>query len=146
MRPARRKEGNLRLCVCRRLSSVLRVSRGDRDFGLLDNGRKGRRLVDRQIGQYFAVDQKAGLGEPVDEPAVVQAERPNRRVEPLDPQGPEGALATRAVAVGVLVGLLYRLLGDADGVLAPAVIALGGIEDFLVPGVHDATAFEACYG
>ena len=143
MRPARRKEGNLRLCVRRRLSSVLRVSRRDRDLGLLDNGRKGRRLVDRQIGQHFAVDQKAGLGEPIDEPAVVQPERPHGRIEALDPQRPEGALATLAVAVGVLVRLLHRLLGDADGVLAPAVIALGGLEDFLVLGVRSDATFDA---
>ena len=30
-----------------------------------------------------------------------------------------------AVAIGVLPGLLDRLLGDADGILAAAVIALG---------------------
>ena len=135
-----------RLCVLRRLSSVLRLSRRDRDFGLLDNGRKGHGLVDRQIGQHFAVDQKAGFGEPVDEPAVVQAERPHGRIEPLNPQCAEGALATLAVAVGVLVCLFYRLLGDANGVLAPAIIALGGLEDLLVLGVAGDAAFDACHG
>ena len=67
--------------------------------------------------------------------AVVQAERPHRGVEALDPERAEGALAPLAVAEGVLLRLLDRLLGDADGVLAPAVIALGGLEDFLVLGV-----------
>jgi hypothetical protein len=126
--------------------SALRLSRRDRDFGLLDNGRKGRGLVDRQIGQHFAVDQKAGFGEPVDEPTVVQAERTHRRVEPLNPQCPEGALAALAVAIGVLVRLLDRLLGDANGVFAPAIIALGGLEDFLVFGVAGDAAFDACHG
>ena len=85
------------------------------------------------------------LLEPVDEPAVVQAERAHRRVEPLDPQRAEGALSALAVAVGVLVRLLDRLLGDADGVLAPAVIALGGLEDLLVLGVSGDAALDACH-
>ena len=68
--------------------------------------------------------------------AVGQAERAHRGVEALDPQRAEGALLPLAVAEGVLVGLLDRLLGDADGVLAAAVIALGGLVDFLVLGVR----------
>ena len=75
------------------------------------------------------------LASPSMNSAVVQAERPHRGVDALDPQRAEGALAPLAVAVGVLVGLLHRLLGDADGVLAAAVIALGGLEDLLVLGV-----------
>ena len=78
--------------------------------------------------------------------AVVQPERPHRGIEALDPQSAERALAPLAVAEGVLVRLLDRLLGDADGVLAPAVIALGGLEDFLVLGVSGDAAFDAGHG
>src|SRR6478672_4978736 len=74
-------------------SSVLGWSRRDRALGLLDNGGKGGRLVDRQIGQHLAVNQQAGFAEPVDEPAVGEAEWAHGRIEPLDPQGAEGALA-----------------------------------------------------
>jgi len=81
-----------------------------------------------------------------DEAAVGQAERPHRGVEALDPQRPEGALAALAVAVGVLVGLFHRLFGDADGVLAPAVETLGGLEDFLVLGVGRNAPFDAGHG
>src|SRR5262249_19750960 len=125
---------------------MARPSRGDGGLGLLDNGRKRRRLVDRQIRQHLAVDRNAGLVEPADEAAVVEAEGPHRCIEPLDPQRAEGALAALAVAEGVLVGLLHRLLGDADGVLAPAVIALRGLEDLLVLGVPGDAALDACHG
>src|SRR5260370_264018 len=125
---------------------TLRASRRDRGFGLLDDGRKSRGLADRKIRQHLAVDQETGLVEAVDEAAVVQAERTHCRIEPLDPKRPERALAALAVAVGVLVRLLHRLLGDADGVLAPAVIALGGLEDFLVLGVSGDAALAACHG
>src|SRR5882757_7198475 len=125
---------------------MARPSRGNGGLGLLDNGRKRRRLVDRQIRQHLAVHLHAGLVESADEAAVVEAERAHRRIKALDPERPERALAALAVAKGVLVGLLHRLLGDADGVLAPAVIALGGLEDLLVLGVPGDAAFDACHG
>src|SRR6266446_2758737 len=106
-----------------------------RRLGLFLDRRKRRRLADREIGQHLAIDQKPGLAQPVDEPAVVQAEGPHRGVEALDPERAEGALPALAVAVGILVRLLHRLLGDADGILAPAIIALGGLENLLVLGV-----------
>ncbi len=84
--------------------------------------------------------------EAVDEPAVVEPERPHRRVEALNPERPEGALAPLAVAVGVLVGLLDRLLGDPDGVLAAAVKALRLLEDLLVLGVSRHAALDAGHG
>ena len=122
------------------------VSLRQRGLGLLDDGLECRRLADREIGQHLAIDRDAGLREPVDKPAVGEAEGPHRGVEALDPQRPEGALAPLAVAEGVLVGLLHRLLGDADGVLAPAVKALGGLENFLVLGVGRDAPFDAGHG
>src|ERR1043165_5795396 len=127
--------------LCRR-GSFLR----QRGRGLLDDRLEGGRLADGEIGQHLAVDRDAGLGEPVDEAAVGDAEGPHRGVEALDPQRAEGALAPLAVAEGVLVRLLDRLLGDADRVLAPAVIALGGLEDLLVLGVGGDAPFDASHG
>jgi hypothetical protein len=37
-------------------------------------------------------------------------------------------------------------LATPDGVLAPAVIALGGLEDLLVLGVPGDAALDACHG
>src|SRR5216684_1501952 len=117
-----------------------------RRFGLLDDRLERRRLADRKVGEHLAVDQEPGLAETVDEPAIGEAEGAHRRIEALDPQRPEGALAPLAVAIGVLVRLLDRLLGDPDGVLAPAVIALGGFEDLLVLGVPSDTTLDAGHG
>jgi hypothetical protein len=58
----------------------------------------------------------------------------------------ESALLVAAVAVGVLVALLHRLHGDADGVLAAAVIALRLLQNFLVAGVRRDAPFDTCHG
>jgi hypothetical protein len=71
---------------------------------------------------------------------------PHRRVEPLDPERAESALPVLAVAVGVLQALFDRLLGDADGVLAPAIKALGGLQNLLVLGMGGDAPFDAGHG
>src|SRR5882672_4714073 len=115
-------------------------------LGLLDDRLEGRRLGNGEVGQDLAIDLDPGLGEAVDKSAVVEPKRPHRGIEALDPKRPEGALAALAVAVGVLVGLLDRLFGDADRVLATAEKAFRGLEDFLVLGVSGDTTFDAGHG
>src|SRR5690349_5550158 len=115
----------------------------ERRLGLFGDGLERCRFVDREIRQHLAVDGDAGLREAVDKSAVGQAERTDRGVEALNPEGTERTLLALAIAEGVLAGLLDRLLGDADGVLAAAVIALGSLEDLLVLGVGGHTAFDA---
>ncbi len=85
------------------------------------------------------------LVEPGDKSAVVEPERTHRRVEPLNPQRAECALANLAIAKGVLLRFFHGLLGDADRVLAPAVIALGGLVDLLVLGMGGDAAFDASH-
>src|ERR1700733_1554126 len=119
---------------------------GERGFYLPDDRLERRRLADREIGQNLAVHGDVGLAQAGDETAVIEPERPPRGIEALDPQCAEGTLAPLAVTEGVLVRLLHRLLGDADGVLAPAVIALGGFENFLVLGMGCDAALDACHG
>src|ERR1700677_4241792 len=106
-----------------------------RRLGLPHDRFEGRRLCDGEIGEHLAVDHYTRLREPVDKAAVSQAERTHRRVQTLDPQRAECSLAPLAVTIGILVGLLHRLLGDADRILAPAVIALGGLEHLLMLGM-----------
>src|SRR5262249_27273958 len=117
--------------------------RRQRGLGLLHDRLERRRLGDGEVRQDLAIDRDAGLGEAVDESAVVEAKGPHRGVEALDPERPEGALAALAVAVGVLLRLLHRLLGNADGVPPPAVVAFGGLVDFLVLGVSGDATFDA---
>jgi hypothetical protein len=117
-----------------------------RGLGLVDDGFERRRLVDGEVGKHLTIDRDPGFGEAVDKSAVGEPELAHRRVQALDPQRPEGTLAALAVPEGVLVRLLDRLLGDANGILAPAVIALGGFEDFLVLGVSGDAPFDAGQG
>src|SRR5579862_7011146 len=118
----------------------------ERRLGLADDRLEGRRLGDGEVREHLAVDHDAGLAQAGDEAAVVQPERPHRRIEALDPQCAEGALLSLAVAEGILARLLHRLLGDANGVLAPAIIALGGLEHLLVLGMGCDAALDACHG
>src|SRR6185312_645694 len=115
----------------------------ERDLGLRHEGRKSLRLVDGHVGQHLAVDLDAGLVEAVDEAAIAQAVLAGGGVDALDPERAERALADLAVAIGVLQRLLDRLLGDANGVLAAAVKALGGLQDLLVLGVAGRASFYA---
>src|SRR6267142_4729423 len=117
-------------------------------LGLLGDCLERRRLGDGEIRQHLAVDRDARLREAVDKDAVGHAERAHRGIDALDPERAESALLALAVAEGILPGLLDRSLGGADGVLAAAAETLGGLVDFLVPGVRGHTAFDArhdCY-
>src|SRR5579862_3504924 len=118
----------------------------ERRLGLADDRLESRRLGDGEVREHLAVDHDAGLAQAGDEAAVIEPERAHRGVEALNPKRAEGALLALAVAEGILAGLLHRLLGDADGVLAPAAIALGGLEHLLVLGMRCDAALDACHG
>src|SRR6185312_4554270 len=68
-----------------------------RGLGFFDDRLERRRLVDGEIGQHLAIDHHAGFGQAVDEAAVVEPEGPHRRIEALNPQRAERALASFAV-------------------------------------------------
>src|SRR5690606_33295927 len=103
-----------------------------RGFRLLDDDAEGSAFVHRQVGHRLAVELDPGEPGAVDELRVSEAFGAHRGVDPLDPQRAEVALLHLAVAIGVLAGLLDRLAGDADGVLAAAAIALGRVQNPLV--------------
>src|SRR4051794_35538660 len=114
-------------------------------LGLLDNRRESRRLGDGEIGQDLAIHCDAGADEAGDEARIGQAVLAHRRVDALNPQGAEFALAVLAIAVGVLQRLVDRGLGGADRVLAPAEEALGGFQNLLMLGVGSYAAFYASH-
>src|SRR5689334_25014961 len=116
---------------------------GERCLGLFGDRLEGCRFIYRKIRKHLAVNRDTGPGKGIDEDAVGHAERPYRGVETLDPQCAERALLALAVAKRILRGLFDRGLGGADRILAAAVIALGGLVNFLVLGVRGHTAFDA---
>src|ERR1700721_1772484 len=95
------------------------MSGRQRGLGLLDDRLERRRLADGEGGKHLGVGHAPGSAEAVDKSTVGEAEAAHCRVQPLDPQGAEGALAPLAVAERVLVRLLDRLLGGADRFFAP---------------------------
>src|SRR5262249_29894319 len=132
--------------LIRRPTAVLRRLSSQRRFCLADNCLERRRLADREIGQHFAVNRDPGFGETGNETAVIEAERADRGVEPLNPQSAKAALAPLAVAIGVLIRLLDCLFGNPNRVLAAAIIALGGFKHFLVLGMGGDAALDASHG
>src|SRR5206468_12022748 len=119
---------------------------GQRGLRLAYDRLERRRLADGKIGQHLAIDHDPGLAEAGDESAVGQPERAHRRIEPLDPQRAERAFLTLAIPVGVLLRTLDCLLGDPNGVLAAAVIALGRFQDLLVLGMRGDASLDAGHG
>src|SRR5207247_1066160 len=119
---------------------------GQRGFRLAHDRLERRRLADGKIGQHLAIDHDPGLAEAGDKSAVSQPERAHRRIEPLNPQRAKAALFALAVPVGVLLRALDRLLGDPNGILAAAVIALGRFQDLLVLGMRGDASLDAGHG
>ena len=65
-------------------------------------------------------------------------------VNPLNPQRTKIALVYLAVAIGILPGLFDSLAGDADRILATAIITLRLIQNPLMLGFGGYTPFDAC--
>src|SRR5208283_2183481 len=110
---------------------------------LLDDRGEGGGLADGELGEDLAIDLDPRRSERRDKPAVGEAVLAHRRVDPLDPQGAELALAVLAVAVGVLHRLVDGGLGGADGILAAAEEALGLLQNLLVLGVGGYAPLDA---
>src|SRR5262249_10190309 len=102
-------------------------------------------FMHRDVREHLPVEANSRELQRVDELAVGQSFGADRGVDTLDPQSAEVPLLHLAVAVGILPGLFDRLAGDADGVLAAAVIAFRLIEDPLVLGAGGYTPFDACH-
>src|SRR4029453_19051590 len=115
-------------------------------LGLFDDCLEGRGLANGKVGQHLAINGQTRFGEASYEAAVIQPEWPHRRVQALDPERAECALAPLAIAESILVRLLHRLLGDANRVFAAAIIAFGGLEDLLVLGMRRDTTLDAGHG
>jgi hypothetical protein len=101
--------------------------------------------VNRQVGQYLPVHLNTSLVEAVDQAAVGEAKIAGGGIDALDPQSPKIALLHATVAIRVLHALLDRLPGNADRVLATAIIALGLLQNLLVLRVGRYTPLDACH-
>src|SRR6267154_318841 len=114
-------------------------------LGFLRDGRKGRHVMYRKIGEHLAIDGEARLVQPVDQRAVGHSVQPRRGVDAGDPQRAELTLLFAPAAIGVLTGLDDRLLGGAEDFAPGVEIALCLLENFLVPPACDDTAFNSCH-
>src|SRR3979490_3588806 len=114
-------------------------------LGFLCDGRKGRHVMYRKIGEHLAIDGEARLVQPVDQRAIGPPAQTRRGVDASDPQRAELTLLFAPAAIGVLTGLDDRLLGGAKDFAPGIEIALRFLEDFLVPPTRDDTAFNSCH-
>src|SRR6266853_6931813 len=114
-------------------------------LGFLCDGRKGRHVMYRKIGEHLAVDGEARLAQSVDQRAIGHAAQTRRGVDAGDPQRAELTLLFAPAAIGVLARLDDRLLGGAEDFAPGIEIALCLLENFLVPPARDDTAFNSCH-
>ena len=98
---------------------------------LIDDFLEGFRLADGEVGQDLAIEFDTGLLHPEHELGIGHAVLTHTGIDPLDPERAEIALLHPAIAVSVLQALLDPFLGNAENVVIPAPIALGGFQDLL---------------
>src|SRR5579875_1879347 len=94
---------------------------GQRLTGDVDQGREGRCVGHRKLGEHPPVHLDTGDLQALDEPVVGDPLSPRRGVDALDPQPPERSLAVLAVTVGIghRVERLLLCLPVQPGPLAP---------------------------
>src|SRR5213592_1026110 len=83
----------------------------ERALGLLDNRFERVCVVDRDVGQNFAIESDAGGLQSLGEAAVSETVRAGGGVESLDPKIAKRALARFAVAIRPILGLHGRVFG-----------------------------------
>src|SRR5947209_12380817 len=81
---------------------------------LLDNRFEGGCVVDRNIGQNFAIEADSGCLQSFSEPAVGQAVGTGGGVQALDPKITESALARFAIAIGPILALHRRIFSVTE--------------------------------
>src|SRR6202008_3747902 len=91
---------------------------------------------DRQIGEDLAVDLDPGALHAGDKLGIGQAVLAGAGIDALDPQTAEIALLGATVAISVLQALFNLFQCDAIVVIGAPPIALGELENLLVPSVR----------
>ncbi len=110
-------------------------------FGSLGQLAKRGHIFKRQMGQQLAVDFDAGAAQTIHQSAVRNTTNSGARIDANDPQRAELALFLAAIAVGVLAGFGYRLLGNAKHLAPRPRITLGFFKNFLVARTSGDAAF-----
>src|SRR6185295_6317173 len=98
------------------------------------------------LGEHLAVERDAGGAELAHQLGVTVAEPAGRRVDALDPQRAEVALADLARAVHVHPRVLHRLVGDRVAAGALAAEAAGGLEHAVATAASLESSFGAGHG
>lgn len=105
------------------------VIEGGADF--VHDRLEGRLVVDRDVGQDFAVELDIGEFETFDETAVSDTFGADCGAETGDPQGAEVALAGLTVTVGPIFSLHLRIFCVAEEFGSAAAISFRGCYDAL---------------
>src|SRR5207248_6878428 len=83
----------------------------------------------REISQDFAIETDACRFQTFCQPAISHAVGASRRVQALDPEIAEGALASFAIAIGPVLALHGRVFGVAEKFRSASAIAFGFLYD-----------------
>src|ERR1700742_4916655 len=78
-------------------------------LGFFGDGRKGRQVVHREIGENLAVDSQSRLVYSIDHGRITEPAQTRGRVDARDPQRAELAFLLAPAAISVLAGFDDRL-------------------------------------
>ena len=96
---------------------------------MLENRFEGGFVVDRDVGQDFAIESDPSGFQSLSEPAVSHSVRARGGVKPLDPKITERALPRFAIAIGPILAFHGRVFGVAEKFGSASAIALRGFDD-----------------
>src|SRR5262245_21505092 len=110
-----------------------RLRCAQRGARLVDERRKRRGIVDREVGENLSIDFDAGELEAVHERVVVHVVLVSTGVDAGDPETAEVTLLVLAIAVRVFPTAFDGLLGRPPQLAPRAERAAGGLHDLLLP-------------
>src|SRR5215831_7929308 len=126
---------------------IQRINAGAREHGLTySQFMHGIKLAGLDVGEHLAVEIEAGQLDAMHKLRVGQTMLARTGIDPLNPQGTKIPLAVTPVAIGVTQCLFDLLDRNSVSRAATAAVALGEVEDLLVPCVGCDPAFNARHG
>lgn len=99
-------------------------------LNLINDGLESGGIVEREVGEDFAVDLYAGFVDEAHEFGVRKVFKTGCCVDTLNPEGTEVALFVLAVTVSVGETLFPGVLGYGPHVAAASEVTTGEFEDF----------------
>ena len=106
---------------------------GESGLGLFDKRAKRIGLMNGKVGKNLTIKLNTGFIQTVDKLRIGQAMKPGTGINALNPKPPKIALLRASITISILQCFFDPLDSDSIGVIAPALITFGQLDDFFMP-------------